>query len=841
VATHSLVYSPQPLTDGPALPPQKKAAQLTRQFHQTVRNRVSAHSPDATPLACILVAILVANVPALLHLVTTNPLVINAYLTPPRSGWLPGLPFIDPNAGYTTQALGHLAAIDWMHGHVPWWNPYEGVGAPLAGEMQSGAFFPLTIVLVLHQGLFLLQLILETVTGWSTYFLIRRLGVGRSFSTAAGVAFGLAGTYAWLAHAPIRPVALLPLSLLGVERAVEAAKEHRSGGWTVLALALALSILAGFPETTFIDGIFVAWWSVLRVAGPGRLYWRAVACKLATGLVTGVALAAPLIAAFVGYLPNANVGAHNGGFADTSLPSTGLTQLILPYSLGPIFGFHSPNSANDTISALWGSVGGFLSVTLIACGLVGLIGKRQRLLRLGLGSWVLVSLLRTFGFPPVVHLMAVLPGVRLTAFYRYSDPSWELAVVALAALGLDDIARNFTQRKVLVGGSVITGVLAAWAAATAWPILTRAVGPPGSQVGHRHIYALGSLAAACGALTLLSAGGFWAGRGSRKLDYERMRNLSRHERSRRRGRVLMAGVVSAESVLLLGFTYLSAPAPTALQTGSVGWLQANLGAYRFVTLGPIQPNYGSYFRIAEANANDLPFPKTWDSYIQTQLDPNAPSGLFTGGARVNPGGLTPAQELSANLANYEAVGIRFVVESSNGRDLQGNPFPATSALAWPAGPRLVYQDSFADIWQLPAAAPVFSLRPSGSPSDRNQDTRRCTVTGVGWDRATVSCPHPSVLVRRVQYIPGWTATSDRAPVPVQEDRSGPAGLLQQVQLPAGVTTVNFNYLPPHEDLAITIAAFAGLLLVSSLIVGRIRRRDDDGDGDEQYQIASPQP
>ena len=44
------------------------------------------------------------------------------------------------------QALGHLVATDWFSGHVPWWNPYEGLGVPLAGDMQSGAFFPPTLL-----------------------------------------------------------------------------------------------------------------------------------------------------------------------------------------------------------------------------------------------------------------------------------------------------------------------------------------------------------------------------------------------------------------------------------------------------------------------------------------------------------------------------------------------------------------------------------------------------------------------------------------------------------------------------------------------------------------------
>src|SRR5664280_1995206 len=318
---------------------------------------------------------------------------------------------------------------------------------------------------------------LEAATGWSTYFLIRRLGVGRTFSTAAGVAFGLCGTYAWLAHAPIRPVALLPLCLLGVERAVDAGRDGRPGGWHLLAVALALSILAGFPETTLIDGLFVAWWSGLRLAGPGRASWQRIVAKLGAGLATGVALAAPLLVAFAGYLPYADVGGHNGEFASVSLAPTGLAQLILPYSLGPIFGFHAPAGATDTISLIWGSVGGFLSVTVIAAGLVGLLGTRLRLLRIGLGAWVLVCLLRSFGFPPVVHLIAVVPGLRVTAFYRYAPPTWELAVVLLAALGLDDIARAATRRRMLAFGALVTAALAGWAAVTAWPLLTRAIGP----------------------------------------------------------------------------------------------------------------------------------------------------------------------------------------------------------------------------------------------------------------------------------------------------------------------------------------------------------------------------
>ena len=800
-----------------------------------VRSWLSRRSSNFVPLLCIVGAVVVANLLPVLHLVTTNPLVLDAHLTVISPGWLPGLPFIDPNAGFTMQSLGHLAALDWLHGHVPWWNPYEGVGSPLAGEMQSGAFFPLTIVMALNQGALLMQLILEMATGWSTYFLVRRLGVGRSFSTMAGVAFGLCGTYAWLAHAPIRPVALLPLCLLGVELAVESAGERRRGGWYLLAVALALSIFAGFPETTFLDGLLIAWWSVLRILGPGRTCWRPLVGKLAMGALVGIGLAAPVIVAFTDYLPYANVGGHNGSFSHGALPPAGLVQTILPYSLGPIFGYQASNGSN-TLPLLWGNVGGFLTATLIAAALVGLIGRRHRLLRLGLGGWILVCLLRTFGFPVVVDVMAHLPGVRLTAFFRYADPSWELAAVVLAALGLDDIARNFTRRRTLIVSALVTGVGALWAVMKAWSILTDAVGSSVSQTANRHLYDVGSLALACTTLALLAIGGLRASRPSRSLGVERVRRHARNERVRKRGRALMAATVCVESVVLLGFADLSAPKPSALALGSVNWLQAHLGTSRFMTLGPIQPNYGSYFGVAEVNINDLPFPQAWSNYVERKLDTNAIPGSFTGVDRRNPARPTPAQELTANIRHYEEIGVGYVVEASTGLDIQGQPFPTSGSPPWPAGPRLVYRDSFAEIWQLPSVMPVFTLRHEGQATGTRTATG-CSVTGVGWDEATVTCPSRSTLVRRVQFVSGWTATFNGTSRPVREDRSGPAGLFQAVSVPPGTTTLRFTYLPPHENAAVVAATLALVILVASYLTQQLhRRRTSQETGSDQDEV-----
>ncbi len=768
------------------------------------------------PYACIALAVLVANAPGLLRLVDTNPLNLDAFLVTTVPRWLPGAPTADPNAGFLMQALGHLVTHDWLSGHVPWWNPYEGIGTPLAGDMQSGAFFPPTLLFGFGNGLVWFQVLLELVAGWSTYALLGRFGVGRTLATAGGIAFALCGTFAWFAIEPIRVLCLLPLCLLGVERVLSAATADRPWGWRLLAVGLAGSVLGGFPETFAIDALFVVVWAAARMAGPGRRHARAMAAKLALGAGAAVALALPLVVAFLGYLRFADTGGHGGGgFAHATLQARGLAQLLLPYSVGPVDAFHAVGPV-DTISAFWGSVGGYLDATLVAAALVGAVGRRNRILRLTLVAWVAVCLARTYGLTPVVDVLAHVPGLRMTAFYRYATPTWELAVVVLAAFGLDDIARRRTPFRALALAVAAVGVACVAAAWTGYRDLTTAVGPTGSALLHRHRFATGSLAFALAALALLLLGG-WLAAGRPGAAVPRLGTGSR----RRWGRVAMAAAVSIEAVALLGVTYLSAPRPTTADTGAVSWLQAHLGVYRFATLGPIQPNYGSYYRIAEVNVNELPLPKAWTTYVATQLDTNTVPFEFTGGYSSDPAGPSPAEEFSRHLAAFEAVGVRYVVVAASGLDPTGSRFPASGTPAWPAGPRRVHRDRWAEIWELPGPAPAFSLT----------DAPGCTVTVLGWDAARVTCPHPSVLVRRVQSAPGWTADLGGRTVVVGGSSSGPPGLFQAVVVPAGTTTVRFTYLPPGERWAVPVAVLAWLgLAASGAVTWRRHRRGDPADG-----------
>ena len=263
-------------------------------------------------------------------------------------------------------------------------------------------------------------------------------------------------------------------------------------------------------------------------------------------------------------------------------------------------------------------------------------------------------------------------------------------------------------------------------------------------------------------------------------------------------RAALSALVMVEALVLFVVPELSAHRHVVFDAGPVRYLQAHLGTARFYTLGPIAPNYGSYWQVGEVAVNDLPIPDTYALYITGELDHNVQPNVFTGTTRLNPAGPSPAAEFAAHLPAYEAIGVRYLV--------------APSRTALPTGLRLsvAYHDGWATIYQLPHPAPLYSA------------SAGCRVTGETQFSAVVQCDGDGTLVRREQYLPGWTASDGSRRLAIRH--SGP--LFQAVDLHAGRNRVAFRYEPPYTTPA-TVAAVAALLVIAGAPLSRatgMRRR-----------------
>lgn len=729
-----------------------------------VSSRVHA---DARAMLAIAAVVVLANAPSLLTFSNANPLVTRSGLASSvTAGPLPGQRAIDPNDGYTAQALGHRAALDWSRLQVPWWNPYEGTGAPLAGELQSAAFFPPTLLMLLANGQLYEHVLLEILTGLFTYLLLRRLSLGRWASATGAIAFALNGTFAWFSHAPVNPVAFLPALLLGVELAFSATAAGRRGGWWLIAVAGAGSFYAGFPETAYIDTLFGLCWFGWRCGCLPRERLAGFVRKAGYGAAVAVLLSAPLLVASLDYVFEATIGAHAGNLAGaTHLPLRAAVQLVLPYAYGPIFAF---GDAKLTLTGIWGHVGGFLSTSLVLLALLGLASRGRRALRLTLLAWIVLSMARIYGEPRLLRgVLGLVPGMSHVAFYRYAFPSLELAVTILAAIGLDGLAKRALPRRRLA--MVAAGVLALVVAAAL------AARPLAQQ---RDTYLVRS--AAFGIAVVLAIGGAALMRDSRTRVW------------------LAALAVAGETAALFALPQASAPKSVALDTAPVAFLQRQIGTSRFFTLGPLQPNYGSYFGVGSLNVNDVPVPSAFANYVHTRLDTAVDPMVFVGtGAARPPSVPSPLRELLGNLRAYRAAGVAYVL-TPRGTSLPESPTTFTLAFA----------SASTRIYRLHGSTPYFTAsRPA------------CTVAPESRVSVRLSCQRRTELVRRETDLRGWSAKVDGHPVRVQ--RFG--ALFQAVEVAGGTHRVTFAYAPPHIWWGFAAFVAGGAWLLAAAATSRFSR------------------
>jgi hypothetical protein len=709
---------------------------------------------ESRALSAVILLPIVLKIHLLIGLFTPNPIyVFSGLATASHGRVLPGLSSIDPNVGTVSQALGHAAARELLHGRMPWWNFYQGVGGPLAGEMQSAALFPLTPLLLLPEGQLYFHILLQIVAGVSTFLVARRLGLSPLASCLAGILFECNGTFSWLANAAVNPISFLPLVLLGVETTRGRAEAGRGGGWLWIALGVALSLYAGFPEVAYLDGLLILIWTLARTGGLGKTEGPRFVGRAALGAFTGLLLAAPILVAFLDFLPDAFVGHHDGkGYEQAYLPPASLVSLALPYAFGFVF------QENGVFPlGFWTKVGGYGGVGLLTLAVCAMSGTRLRPLRLALFGWAAVALAASYGLAGIAGLVRLLPGVGISNFARFLPASWEFALIMLAAFTIDDLGEGAAARRLF--RIAIPAVLA-------FIGIGLLVLAPVLLTGHPPRFVLpapiGSLA-----FGLLILAGFWAA-GSRPAPGG-----------------AVAAVCAFEALICFLLPTLANPRQVALATGGVRFLEDNLGNQRFFTLRPLQPNYGAYFGIAGVNNQDLPLPRGWVDFVADRLDDNTDPMAFDGANRRDPGGPSAAANFLKNEAAFEQAGVKYALTS-----------PGAEPAGWADG-RLtkVFADPVMTIWQLPDPQPYFSAE-------------GCALRIQSRNSLVSDCQVASKLVRLEYYAEGWRARvngEDRAVA-----RSEP--IFQEIDLPAGEATIAFSFTPPFMTAGY-IAFAAGLLLL----------------------------
>jgi hypothetical protein len=623
-------------------------------FESGTTDLPDAKKHESLSVLVILLLPLLVNLPSLLGWWGVDSIRLASGYGSGSTLMLRGFPWIDPNVGITAQALGKLSADEWLHGRIPWWNYYSGVGLPLAAEMQPGALF-LPFVLLNHfaNGLVYIKVILQILAGLGTYFLLKKIGLRWHAALTGAILYQFNGVFTWHGAPIMSPVAFLPWLVLGVETVREASIAGIAGGWLTIALSLAFSIYAGFPEVAYINGLLAGVWFLWRVFSvPARIGFRFIK-KLATGVIVGLLLSVPIIFPFAEYVGQSYSGAHNTntGFAGIGLPKEALAQMFFPWLYGGIWSYFDPSNIAFTV---WCNVGGFLSAGQLSIIAFALFATRRTGLYIVLLLWILVSLGRTFGLPFVSSAVDFIPLLKQTMFYRYSPPSWEFCSAVLCAIVINDVGSGrFRSDKKFILGLLFAFSVVGISLYPAWGL----VRDLSVQSGYNS-YLWVSLSWGFGSMAIAAV--------CFKLANDRPL-MAAHA---------MAGLLAVDAIALFSVPLFSGATSAFSSFGGLKYLKEHAGTGRFYTLAPIVPNYGAYFRIASINHAYLPVAQRWVEYIRNHLDPYIDPVNFTGSCpRSDPSAQTQGEVLRDRLAEYEETGVRYVVTPH-----EENPFRRISTL-----------------------------------------------------------------------------------------------------------------------------------------------------------------
>lgn len=355
--------------------------------------------------------------------------------------------------------LAEFMAKCFRDGHLPLWDPWTYCGMPFHAIITTQVFYPPTVAAVLLSnwtGGKRLLYCLEWqaaghvfLAGVFVYWLLRRLGAGHAPSLVGATVYQLGPFFtSQIQHiGAIDAAAWMPLAFL----ALVSLAERFSWRWlALLSVALAMTILAGFPAVTataFAGCLLLC--AALLLLRRARLH---LAVSLAAGCAGSAALAGVQLFPTLELIRNSVARYRADWLGDGGgYPIQSLISLLLPNYYG-IFQFDSM-----TWRLPWNPTWLYLY-----CGIAGLISIAAALAWFRNRNAIVFSLLTICA---LLWMLGENTPVGLTVFrllpYAIKAPLYAEYAMPLFALGMAVLAGLGAQRLTGPRSAMIQGVLVA--------------------------------------------------------------------------------------------------------------------------------------------------------------------------------------------------------------------------------------------------------------------------------------------------------------------------------------------------------------------------------------------
>ena len=371
-------------------------------------------------------------------------------------------------AAWQPEAWLGLIRSEYLEEHTaPLWNPYQAYGTPLAANMQSQPFYPLTMALILrlnphtYNWFILLRLF---IAGIGAYLYIRFF-VSFLPAVGGGITSMLGGYYVLFCTMPhVSVEALLPPGLLAAEYFLRQRTYKTLAAFAILIL---LVLLGGMPESALFLLSFLYLYMFFRVVTdrPLRSAPFVLIGRLAAATILGFALSAFLLLPFHEYMKIAfdwHQPANLGGTISGLLHDP-RNLSIFTYLFPLLFGTPFTPTFGPYFSGLRNYVG-LTALFLVFLALWGIWGGRRTNGRqLKYLTWfyfcvAVAIVLKRYGFAPV-NYVGLLPFFQLAQFGKYQEVILSVSVSMLCAIALERVLKRQVSLRGMGLALVLTSAL----------------------------------------------------------------------------------------------------------------------------------------------------------------------------------------------------------------------------------------------------------------------------------------------------------------------------------------------------------------------------------------------
>jgi hypothetical protein len=763
--------------------------------------------PHALGVLWVIGAAIVTLAPALHHGLSLGPYDI---LSGNGLTRIPGATVHNTVTGDQIDEMIPWSTLAWTmvhQGHIPLWNPYSGLGLPLAFNWQSAVFSVPAVVgyaFPLHLAYTVQIVVTLVIAGTGSYALARVLGLGVIGCATAGTIYELSGSFmGWLGwpHASVMSWAgwLFAVSILIVRG------RHRTRNIVAFALMLAFSIFAGEPEIFAIMAIslsiFLFSLLVLKTRrSQDQQSWLRPVGDLSLAAAAGAALSAPLA------LPGLQVLARSTRSSGTFLDATEVGRALPPHDIVHLLaqGYNGlPLVGNQVFGdAVYTDTAAYVGLIAIALAVLGVIRGRWRPEVVAFAVLAAVTLAIVY-LPPVQALFDHIPLVQTIDWHR-DLMTVGLCFAILAGVGMDVLIRAGQRRSthLLLGGPVAVGVLlllVLWLTAGSglspfdatlrrnsleWPLITGGI-------------ALAAIAACALSSTAMPSSRF----------------ALRWFRWPAAGRFVALLLLLLETVFLVlaGAPLWSSSSQVAKPTPAVSSLlrvvgSATVGFGGFTCYGGpgssslgVLPESNILFGLHEFDFYDPILPRAYIRAWAATSSSTADVPIYNS--------FCPAFTTATQARRF---GVKFVLVA------QGHPGPTGAIFD-----RTLSDE---DLYRIPDSANATLVPASGDghlpPVGAAGTPVAAAQSQTGSLRMTTDSRTVQVLRLRLDDEPGWHATIDGRPLKLLPF----SGVMIEARIPAGRHIIELHYWPTDFTIGIIVAGGALVFLVILVIASAMGYR-----------------